>query len=57
MVDEGYEEVYKNGIDAIITEFNSPLTTQDQIGQCKKLIQQITANAMRLAVITKQVFV
>ena len=57
MVDEGYEEVYKNGIDAIITEFNSPLTTQDQIGQCKKLIQQITANAMRLAVVTKHVFV
>ncbi len=57
MVDEGYEEVYKNGIDAIITEFNSPLTTQDQIGQCKKLIQQVTANAMRLAVVTKHVFV
>ncbi|MDO9464646.1 MAG: glycerate kinase [bacterium] len=53
MVDEGYEEVYKNGIDAIITEFNSSLTTQEQIGQCKGLIQQITANAMRLAVIAK----
>lgn len=57
MVDEGYEKVYKNGIDAIITEFNSSLTTQEQIGQCKRLIQQITANAMRLAVITKRVFV
>jgi len=55
MVDEGYEKVYKNGIDAIITEFNSSLTTQEQIGQCKRLIQQVTANAMRLAVITKQV--
>ncbi|MBU0478670.1 glycerate kinase [bacterium] len=55
MVDEGYEEVYKNGIDVIITQFNSFLTTQEQIGQCKKLIQQITANTMRLAVITKQV--
>ncbi len=55
MVDEGYEEVYKNGIDVIVTEFNSPLTTQEQIGQCKKLIQQATANAMRLATITKRV--
>ena len=57
MVDEGYEEVYKNGIDAIITGFNSSLTKQEQINQCKKFVQQITANAMRLAVLTKQVFV
>ena len=56
VVDEGYEKVYENGIDAIITEFNSSLTTQEQISQCKRLIQQITANAMRLAVITKQIF-
>ena len=51
MVDEGYEKVYKNGIDAIVTEFSSSLNIQEQMGQCKKLIQQITANAMRLVVI------
>lgn len=55
IIGEGYEKTYKNGIDAIITEFNSSLTAQEQIDQCKRLIQQITANAMRLATITKQV--
>ena len=55
IVGEGYEKVYKNGIDVIITEFNSSLITQEQISQCKRLIQQVTANAIRLTTITKQV--
>ncbi len=55
MVGEGYEKVYKNGIDAVITLFNSSLTVQEQMAQSKRLIQQIAANAMRLAVITKHV--